>query len=83
MDCGLAIVAASPQLPIGVGGGNSQDVAVVHGGGVVLSCVGVDTLVASRGHKEGSVSLSRVNSFLQNIPKHRLCVLVKAKRLGS
>lgn len=89
MHSGLAIVAASPQLTVGVGGGNSQDVAVVHGGGVVLGCVSVDTLVASRGHKEGSMGLSRVNSFLQNNPRTFSAldwpsfVLIMAKKTGK
>ena len=75
MDRGLAIVAASPELIVGVGGANCQDVAVVHGGGVVGDLVGVDTIVSSRGHKEGSVSLSRINGFLQTVQQIRSSVL--------
>ena len=67
MDSGLAIVAASPQLIVGVACANRHDVAVVHGGGVVGDSVSVDTFISSRGHKEGSMSLSRINGFLQAV----------------
>ena len=47
MDSGLAIVAASPQLIILVGGTHTQDDAVVHGGGVVGHRVCVLAFVSS------------------------------------
>lgn len=65
MDSGLAVVAACPQLIILVGGPHSQDDAVVHGGGVVGHLVRVRAFVSSRGHKQGSVSLGRINGSLQ------------------